>query len=153
MTSTSIPTISNTRTFRITTSSSSFVTPSLARAVSIITGVSRSCGSGIQTIPGNRLACVIRNSVNNSRTFYYMYNCCRSQEVIAYGPARATDPKSTREDCYLHYLAQEQTVGDLMDCQPDQSANYIPIFGNGNLTLVANKSTVGPPMEKCRYEC
>ncbi|KAF2106692.1 hypothetical protein BDV96DRAFT_590711 [Lophiotrema nucula] len=66
-----------------------------------------------------------------------MYSCCRGQPIVAYG-ASERNP----QPCYMYCLAQEQTVGDLIDCLNDP---FQEVLCNGDKSSTGNETTFGTP--------
>lgn len=61
-----------------------------------------------------------------------MSDCCKSADVVSYA-----------DDCGLYCLAQDQTVGDLLQCMYAQGIGYSEAFCNGTANATATGTGSG----------
>lgn len=84
---------------------------------------SPTCNGNIYVLPTQDSACALPNKDN---TTDIMSKCCSPASVTHYS-----------DDCGIYCLAQEQSLGDLLDCLTDNGARNGDVFCNDQLNATA----------------
>lgn len=87
------------------------------------------CGATLYNIPVTDAACAVAFGGNHTSV---MADCCKSADVVSYA-----------DDCGLYCLAQDQTVGDLLQCMYSQGIGYSDAFCNGTANATATGTGSG----------
>lgn len=92
------------------------------------------CGPGTFVLPTKDAACALPNTSNHTTI---MNKCCTPASVEHYS-----------DDCGLYCLAQEQSLGDLLDCLTQNGARNGEVFCNDQLNVTATSDVTGSGASK-----
>lgn len=95
----------------------------MTTATTTAAAATSTCGPSTYILPTKDAACAIPNTANHTSI---MDKCCSPASVEHYS-----------DDCGLYCLAQEQSLGDLLDCLRHEGARNGDVFCNDQLNATA----------------